>query len=340
MENTTGIDQGIIDKIGKLLTVAAKTQNENEAATFTAKAQELLIAYNLDVSAVEEGSSSSKMKKRVDERFKGGLYEFQRELWEAVAELNFCFYWNLCTWDPDKKCRRKEEILENGRWTRKWSTKKGGYTYEHRVVGRQVNVLATETMAVYLLDTIERVVREKAGDSSEYFKSWAANYRAGMADSIIMKIEDRREQILSEERERERKRQTEIDKANEGKFSSGRDLVISNLTQSEKDANIDFLYGEGTSAKWASERARKAEAARKAEEEYIRWAKENPEEAAAEAKRSKEEREKAARRRPWNYGMSTKRDKYDTGSYWEGREAGDKVSIDQQVESGTAGLLK
>lgn len=77
-----------IEQVEKLLRLAGKNQNENESAAAAAKAQELLLKHNLDMSIVEQNSGASSGK-REDIKFAGGLYHYQRELWGAVAKLNF-----------------------------------------------------------------------------------------------------------------------------------------------------------------------------------------------------------------------------------------------------------
>ena len=79
----------VVEKVRKLLSLAAKNTNEAEAASATAKAQELLVAYNLDMSAIGEGGESGA---REDAKQRGGMYIYERKLWQQIAELNFCFY--------------------------------------------------------------------------------------------------------------------------------------------------------------------------------------------------------------------------------------------------------
>lgn len=57
-------DQDLIDKIGKLLAVAASTRNDEERDAFTSRAMKLLSDNNLDMAAVESGTSSAKAASR------------------------------------------------------------------------------------------------------------------------------------------------------------------------------------------------------------------------------------------------------------------------------------
>lgn len=114
------------------------------------------------------------------------------------------------------------------------------------------------------------------------------------------------------------------------------------VIQSEKDANNDYLYGEGWSAK---QRARQAEANAAYEAAIVKreqWELDHPEEFAAEQKaymealeRENRKDEKAARRRakqPIRY-TATKQYKGDYAAYREGYNKGDEIGLDQQVDS-------
>src|SRR5262245_16004988 len=130
--------QKAVDRIYKLLQLAAKNPNEAEAAAATAKAQEYLAAYNLTVARVEASASGATSGKRLDEAVRGGFYKYQRRLWEAIADLNFCMYWTLLV-------RVKEDSVIARR--RRQMGRPPGWTHEHRLVGRQINVIATQNMA-------------------------------------------------------------------------------------------------------------------------------------------------------------------------------------------------
>src|SRR5690606_299559 len=112
-----------------------------------------------------------------------------RDLWRAIAELNYCMYWNQYVWDKDKIRRTK------------WGKEKGGWRFQHRVVGRTVNVVATKNMAEYIQGTIERLTRERLhGEGKNFFTAWAIRFREGIADEVITKIYERRKQLIEEER--------------------------------------------------------------------------------------------------------------------------------------------
>lgn len=322
----TSEQRSVIDKVEKLLRKAGKTENENEAATFAAGAQELLAKYNLGMSIVEQNSGASSGK-REDTKFEGGLYHYQREVWQAVAELNFCMYWSQYNFNKDKKGLR---FRRAGRM--------GGFDFQHRVVGRTVNVVATRGMAEYLLQAIERLTRERYPQPSQFFTRSANSFREGLAETVIGKIYDRRSHLLAADRKQEREAKRAAEKLQRQGVSTATTLTLSTLQKSEEDANTDFIYGEGTSARWAQEEAAAARAREQRDREYTIWAKANPEEA-----RAKEAERRKARRTSWNAGMGTdRREKNrDHSAYYDGQDKGRAISIDPQAEGRkTAGLLK
>lgn len=308
-------------KIEKLLKLAAKGGTEAEMASATAKAQQMLAEYNLTLDVVNQGVGDD--GRREEGKIKGGLYHFQRDLWNNVAVLNFCLYWNLYT-PVVKKYRTKGfdgQMIERSR---------NGYVFEHQVVGRRVNVVGTKMMAQYLEQTIERMARERAGSPAEFFTKWATSYREGLANAVIKKIQDERRRVLREESKRAEEAAAAFARAEGAGASSSTTLAISSLVKSEYDANIDFVYGDGTSARWAAERAEAARERKERDEAHARWAKENPE----EAKAAEEERRKSARRA--SYGRQTYADKKwnkrDHSAFDLGAKDGEKISLHRQAD--------
>lgn len=319
MTELTPDQQKIIGKVEKLLSLAnRKKGNEEEAAVAAAKAQEMLAAYNIDMAMVEQGSDTS--GKREDKKRSGGVYLFQRDLWRAVAELNFCMYWTSSRWEH-------RDVKRKTGWYAGHTETVWGLKYQHRVVGRLVNIRATESMAEYLEETIERLVMDRLQNQNNMrFSRWATSYRKGAAARIIEKVYDRREQLEAEEAERKRK--AEHAAARSG-TSMATDLTIADVRKSERDANRDFLYGEGWSAKQRLRQQQAAEEAARAEAEYAVWAAANPEEARKEEDKREKEREAYWKRRRSRGGKTT--DNVDTGAYYAGYDAADKVGIDPQT---------
>lgn len=328
-------DEALIDKIGKLLAKAAGTKNETERDLFNAKAMELIEQNNLSMAAIEIGGTSAKMAKRTDEKMKGGLYQWQRDLWDAVAKLNFVMHFQLYTYDPDKVSKY---------WAKKYGGvanvpeyKRGGYYFQRRLVGRVVNVQATKAMAEYLEGAIERALKDELHDRGDHlFSEWANGFRTGAADEVILKLVNRREEVLRTEREKEMAKDAELRAKGAEGFSTERGLTLAGIKETEEAGNYDHIHGEGAYARKMAARAERAARLKRQEEEYAQWAKDNPEEARKQA----EEDEKRWRRyghTPWNYGMG--KSKYDKGGYNTGSKAGRNIGIDQQVRNPIAGRL-
>lgn len=319
--------QKVLERVEKLMRLAARNPNAEEAASATAKAQELLTAYNLDASMLSPDEDKSAVREKM--KLKGGMYEYQRELYGAVARLNFCMYWTIV---------RKELVWRNkmDKWTGELrSTPVNSKTFQHVVVGRLVNTRSTRMMAEYVRQAIERLVNERYSNQQRWMRE-AVAYREGISDVVVQRLNAKRYDM--EEAERVKRAEA----AKRSGVSTHQGLTIGSLMEKEADANQDFLYGEGYTAKQAARQAERAEARRKADEAYTKWAEANPKEA------QKEEAEARKRARKYRYsggqgsrGGMTGRDKRQSeGSYWQGREVGEKLSLDQQVSDRPASAPK
>jgi Protein of unknown function (DUF2786) len=316
--NLTPEMEAVIAKIVKLQNLAANNPNEAEASAASAKASQLLTDYNLDSAVVERAAGGS--GKREEAKVEGGFYQWQRELWEAVAEVNFCYYWSqMYRTEPMRKLRKEGYVVVRVRRRR------------HCLIGRTVNVKATEIMAGYLEGAIERVIEERFPVQDNRDK-YIASYREGIAYRIRQRLEERRRDAIEKDL---KARNAAKRKAERDGVSTSTALTLSSYVQSEEDANTDFRYGEGTSARWAAARTERAEERRKAQEEYTLWAATHPKEAAA-----KEAKAAAARRRA-SYSRSNDRfGKVDDGAFWSGVDAGEKVGLDPQMDGGRAAPRK
>jgi hypothetical protein len=185
-------------------------------------------------------------------------------------------------------------------------------------------------MAEYLEQTIERLVMGRLDDQNNMrFSRWAVSYRKGAAARIIEKIQDRRRELEEAEAQKLREAQHRAERAG---VSTSTSVTIADVRKTEREANIDHRFGEGTSARWAEQRRKAAEAAAKADAEYAQWAAANPEEARKEEdKRRKREEKQWAR-----YSKRrTKADNVDSGAYWEGYDKANDVGIDPQTSDRT-----
>jgi hypothetical protein len=306
----------ILDKIRKLLALANNNDNEHQAAAATAKAMELMERHNLDLSML---SAQKPDGTRDDRKLKGGLYGWQRKIWEASAKLNFCMYWSI----------------------------KGlaaGSSYEHRILGKQVNVVSTQIMAEYLQNTIERMAKAqaKATDTNVFARPMIA-YREGIAARLIERLEDLRRQRMEEE---QRKKD-----AWANQHSTGTSLTLVDVAHAEEDYNNDYVNGwePGTSARMRAEsEARSAAYRREREEkkaeherryaadpayaaEYDRLA---AEQTAANEKWWADYLKKQAKKpepKPRYRAMTPEEQRARLSTFTDGYYDGDKVGLDQQV---------
>lgn len=311
-----------IEKVRMMLETKGCTEAEAQART--ALAMKLLAKHNLDMAMVRDRPDDLK---RYDVAKSGGLYQWQRDLWKNVAELNFCVYISI-----------------------KGLTK--GSKYQNRVIGKQENVVSTEVMAGYLQDTIERLAQEWAkGRGINVFCKEAIAYREGMSDRLCARLRGIREERLAEDAAKARQEEA---RAREPGSSPGTALVVlSSVISAEKDLNEDYLMGypPGTTARRREEEQRRREEDRAARE---KWERENPEEHQAKLKAQAEwwakvqaeyQKKEAARRRraeregrdpdasSYRYRAETAREKRQSfGSYWEGREKADDIGLDKQID--------
>lgn len=231
MTDTTAADKtaAVIERVKKLLALAQGNANENEAASASAMAQKLMEDHNIDMAVLGK-SGKGTQGARSDKKEKGGLYGWQRDLWKACAELNMCVYWSI-------------KGLERGS------------VYEHRVLGSEVNVLATKLMAEYLEQTTNRLAQDKAkrdGYRSPFVRELIA-YREGIASRLVERLRDlRRERIENDER----KKREAAAAASHPSAAPGTSIVLADVIQSEDDLNTDYLHHlePGTTAARRAER--------------------------------------------------------------------------------------
>lgn len=315
----------VIEKVKKLLALAEGNSNENEAASASAKAMELLAAYNLNMTIIGS-TAKGKQGARSDTKKKGGLYSWQRDLWKAVSELNFCMYWSI------KGTAR-------------------GSTYEHRVLGSQANVISTEVMAEYLQHTVERLAQEWAKPRyRSVFVREAIAYREGMAYRLVQRLNALRIARLDEDA---RKKNEEAARNQHPNAATSNALVLADVIESEHDYNLDYLHNlePGTSARIRAESKARQAAAQAAVDEALRakkqWRLDNPELAAEEDRLAQEASEKFWSQYTKKNSSRTKRagrepvvrerapteqeKRRNLRAFDEGRAKGDEVGLDTQV---------
>jgi hypothetical protein len=320
----------VLDRVEKLLRLAGKNTNEAEAASATAKAMSLLAEYNLNLSSVDETGEGS--GRRAEEKVVGGFYEFEQDLWRRIADLNYVLCWHQKTWVERTTFDAKaDRIIDHWRRTH---ILRGQFKF----VGRVVNIAGTKAMGNYLLGTIDRLTRERLQErgvtermNTQLRTRWAVSYREGIAARVGEKLWDRRQEQIAEERRTAEEAERRAREAGMKGASTETAISLSTLRQTERDANMDFMYGEGYTARQAAASAERARKAQEAEAAYTAWAAAHPE----EARKQEEERRKEERKRSSRSYRSTGRaeKERDWGAYRAGYEKGDSVGIDQQAGS-------
>lgn len=319
--------EAVIAKVRKLLALADNNPNENEAANAAAKAQELLEAYNLDMAVV--GQKERKYAKREDKKRGGGLYKWQRNLWFATAQLNFCNYYF-------------------------YRGLKAGSQYEHQLIGSQANVVSTEVMAQYLEGVVERLARKWVAENrpgKSIFIREAIAFREGVAGRLTGRLWEKRWARLAEDNERI-KQERERNRAHGVNTENA--LVLQDVINTEEDLNADYINGwePGTSARRRLEADARRAAAQAAAEELLRkqeeWDAAHPEEAARRKARQAQEDEARAQDAAKEWAKQQFRARKPTPeeeraklrSYREGWNEGGAVSLDKQVDKSKQQALR
>ena len=293
-----------VEKVKKLLRLAGNNPSQDEAQNALDRAHQILEQHNISISDLEDRKDHA----RDDTRVNGGLYKWQRQVWKASAELNFCVYF---------------DILGQQR----------GQKFEHRLVGRAENVVMSQIMAEYLQGAIERIARNWAKENDRHiFAKDCIIFREGMADTITMRLQSLQHDRMKEAEAKEK----------EAAATGTNAVTIFGAAHREKDMNTDYLNGwePGTAARHRAEReARMAEYDRKRKEEEaeheVKMAT-DPEYAkkwrAEEAKRAKEAEKWWARYTRRKARSNAEDRRKSTPAYKEGRSAGYEVGLDQQVD--------
>lgn len=335
----------IAPKIEKMLRLA-QSSNPHEAEVAMRRANELMEAYNLTQASVMENTGDNR---RVDEKLKGGHFQFQRDLWRDVAKLNFCLYFSLVVEEKTPAgFERKDPRRPEAGFKRKYKIRR---VRQHRIVGRVVNATTTRVMAQYLEQTVERMLAEwlieryGAEEGPKLTYSQAANsWREGIIEGICGKLLERRRHLMREETRKAEEAKQKAAQTSMAGVSTSTALTISSMTESEWLENQEFLNPgyKAEKAAWdaqvAAERAARAEANRKADEAYTAWALANPIEAKLREDRARRERIAEEKREARNARRRTGRESYGPAykGDWAARKAGyqasARVSIDQQAD--------
>jgi hypothetical protein len=332
----------VAERVRKLLRLAGDGgATAAEAELAAAKAQELMREYNLTAATLEASGAGAegRAKEGVERK---AMYEWQRDLMDTIGETNFCLV----------------KAIQKQQTDRRWGGTTGRYFYAgYEIIGRQSNVAAVQVMFDYLLQTIERLVRETYPDNSQRLSRSAVEFRRGAAERLRERLTERHEAALAEQARKAR----EADAAARHPAAPGGQalvVVLQDWAQTEADLNEDFRWGRapGTTAERRRKNEEVAEANRRARdakvaalvaqgmgEEVARYVaagftRERAEELCAPPKPktdSQRRRERAAEERSyrrWEHQEWAREARTDPLAREAGRRAGDKVSLDDQVD--------
>lgn len=336
MLNLTPEQEAVLEKAEKMFALAKSTTSEHEAENAMRLGLQLLEDHNLDMAIIDQ-KSGAKAAGREDKKQSGGLYQWQRDLWSAVADLNMCRYWSL------KGLAR-------------------GSKYEHRVLGSKVNVVSTRIMAEYLQGAVDRMAKDWAKQRAvNFFARECLAYKEGVAKRLVDRLKDARAQRIEEDARKQREAQAA---ASHPSSAPGTALVLANVIATEQDLNEDFLLRlePGTTARHRAEgEARRAahmaeyqakiaardaaeladpslKEARLAAEEAQRL--ENNKYYEKSAKREEQRIRRAERegRDPYAYryrAPTAAEQRAQMPSHWQGQRDGDQIGLDRQIDEDT-----
>jgi hypothetical protein len=315
----------VIRRIQSLLALGSRVEdNEQEAAAAMAMAQKLLAQYNLDYHTVEQanvGGTKQVEEARVENMAAASaMYRWQRELWKAIADANFCWHWVA-----------KKHVAHKRKKKMVWADR-------HMLLGRESNVMAVLIMGNYLCETIERLLPYP---NSERLSRSAISWREGCADRLAERISE----------------QAEASRKVDPQQGSSTAITLHDVAKREYAANYDKRYGAGSYAKrleWeagSTERVRKWEeeqAARQAKQEaewleYLqnetpeqkkKREREEEKQRIKDARASEREAERSARR--WEREHYKEATRLDRSAYRAGNSAGADISLSKQAGAGKA----
>jgi hypothetical protein len=324
----------VLARIAKLLALSQNSgATEAEASLAAEHVQRLLQENGLTMAQVEQAGGDAsdvggKREKRTTDR--RAMYEYQRNLMAALANNNFCLHQII-------KVQNVKPLYSGGR---------GKTSRCHVLVGRFINVQATEQMYDYLDSTMRRLSTEAGIDNRSTRE--LTFFLEGATSRVIERLVQRRREAELASR-----------KAAPTGNGTGRELVLTDVYGSEADLNNDALNGfpAGTTAtRRAQGQAKEME--RRAKEEALVAAGVEATEAfyqsygygVEEAKTYADSWRKRSNRRNsgggrgrsqnWTHADSKHHEKVNSASYQAGRSAGDNIGLDSQVGSSKRKLLK
>jgi len=363
------MDDAKLQQVKRLLKLGRESSNEAEANLALARAQELMAKYNLDAAIVEDTPEATTEKREKTTVDRTARYKWQKDLYEALAKANFCWYWlqEVAVGEPGKWFCESCSEIPNGRHEYRYglcdACEEKTSTYRkprkvvkrHMVLGSRANVAAVKLMGEYFEDTMSRICPFRP-ELLTHIPLMARNgvaqrdgllWRTGCVDRLVVRIAEHARQLSELSRD-----------AGDGKSL----ISLKDVAQQEYERNYDAVYGVGAwrrkllrDEEWERQRA---EREKKAEEERIAAEKawleylqnESPAEKLAREKKEEKERLRERRRqekaneRYWasSYRRSRKAetDNSEEEAYRAGQSAADSIGLDAQLgEMRPAGRL-
>lgn len=136
------------------------------------------------------------------------MYEYQRNLWAAIAQVNYCWYGTVPVYKGSRVVTR-----------------------HHHLVGREANVVATKAMGDYLEQAINRLC---PWQGKECLSRSDMSWKRGCAERLINRLHERKWAM--------EKKDAEVKEAADGSSTA---ITLRSVAKAEYEANYDFLYGEG-----------------------------------------------------------------------------------------------
>lgn len=339
-----------IERIRKLMALTeGRGASENEATIAASMVQRLLAEHNLSMAAVEAsgGATQAGGKREKSQAAYRQVYKWQRRLMASVADVNYCACFEREEWVDGKGSQERKPVFD-------------GYD----LIGRVDNVTTVKVMFEYLVEAIERLARDAVGnDPTQYFTRPAHSFKEGCADRLTERLTEQKRDLV-EAQEREAKDRQAAARHPGAAPGTAVAILLRDLVQDEKDLNEDVRRGvePGTTARERFERdqeSRRVIAEREARlaaliaqgiDKRVAWYmsvgydRERAEQLAAPQaskpetetqKRKRTEQEERADRRYYESQQSRARRearRLDPAAYQMGKDAGERVSLNRQID--------
>ena len=325
---------------------------EAEAIGASAKVAEVLAAYNMSMTDIEQSSTdnapTAKREKTMNSR--SAFYDFHVDLMAAIAKANFCKHWVDIVPGP---AHNKKNVTVNYK--------------RHILLGRQVNVISANLLYDYLIEATatnmpKSIVNAGGGNSRS-----AHSFRMGCCKRLTERVMGQHETVMAESRRAKAEQSTAA--RNPANAGGGNALMLIDVFGSEEDLNEDAFweYTAGTTARRKMERAAKeaaddarseiayqailerrklqpvvrelviertAEEKKQDEKDAARWRKEYDAQCAkADKQRDRDNNREDARRR---HAES----KIDHDAYAMGKQVAGSISLNRQIDKDEIKVIK